>query len=250
MHLQTPAIVLRSVDYKDADKILTVLTQAEGKRTVLARGCRRKGSRIAATSQLLAYSDMTLFAYKERLAMEEAAMIQEFRHLRQDIFSLALGAYFAEVTEAVAEEGRAEQALLSLLLNSLYALDTLKKPHALVKACFEARLVCITGYEPMLDGCVLCGEEDERGMFLELDEGGILCHNCVEPSNRTAALDLPALHAMQHAAYGDAKRLFSISPPPESLTRFSRAAEQYLLTQLDHSFRTLDYYHSLAAPQG
>ena len=47
---------------------------------------------------------------------------------------LALCSYFAEVAEAVAEEGRPDQALLSLLLNSIYALDRLNKPPALVKS--------------------------------------------------------------------------------------------------------------------
>ena len=40
MHLTTKALVLREVNYKESDKILTVLTADEGKLTVSARGCR------------------------------------------------------------------------------------------------------------------------------------------------------------------------------------------------------------------
>ena len=228
MHLQTPAIVLRTVDYKDADKILTVLTAAEGKRTVNARGCRRKGSKIAVQSQHLVYSEMTLFTYKERLALEEAATLQEFRHLRADLFTLALGIYFADVVEAVAEEGRGDPGLMSLLLNSLYAIDALKKPPELVKACFEMRLICLAGYEPVLD----------------LEEGILHCASC--PSEgRSVGLDQGVLAAMRHTAYGDAKRLFSVQLPPKSLTLFAKASEGFLLTQLERGFRTLDYYKSL-----
>ena len=243
MHLQTPAIVLRAVDYKDADKILTVLTAAEGKRTVSARGCRRKGSKIAAQCQHLVYSEMSLFAYKDRLALEEAATLQEFRHLRADLSSLALGIYFAEVVEAVAEEGHADPRLMSLLLNSLYAIDTLKKPPELVKACFEMRLICLAGYEPVLDGCAICGAEPKRPM-LDVEEGILHCESC--PSEgRSLRLDTAALLAMRHAAHGDAKRLFSIQSPPESLALFSRASERFLMTQLERGFHTLDYYKSL-----
>ena len=56
MHLTTKALVLREVSYKESDKILTVLTAAEGKLTVSARGCRRRNSPIAAASQLLVWS--------------------------------------------------------------------------------------------------------------------------------------------------------------------------------------------------
>ena len=42
MHLTTNALVLREVNYKESDKILTLLTEQEGKLTVSARGCRKK----------------------------------------------------------------------------------------------------------------------------------------------------------------------------------------------------------------
>ena len=48
MHTTTKALVLRSVDYKESDKILTLLTQDRGKVTASARGSRKKGSPIAA----------------------------------------------------------------------------------------------------------------------------------------------------------------------------------------------------------
>ena len=57
MHLTTRALVLREVNYKESDKILTILTAGEGKRTVKARGCRRKGSQLAAAAQLLVLGD-------------------------------------------------------------------------------------------------------------------------------------------------------------------------------------------------
>ena len=60
MRLTTQGIVLRETNYKEADKILTVLTRDLGKRTVKARGCRRKNSKLTAASQLLVYSEMTL----------------------------------------------------------------------------------------------------------------------------------------------------------------------------------------------
>ena len=48
MHMRTKALVLRAVDYKESDKILTLLTQESGKLTASARGCRKKGSPVAA----------------------------------------------------------------------------------------------------------------------------------------------------------------------------------------------------------
>ena len=72
MHISTQGLVLREVNYKESDKLLTVLTAEGGKRTVKARGCRRKGSPLAAAAQLLVYSDMTLFEYRDYFTLNEA----------------------------------------------------------------------------------------------------------------------------------------------------------------------------------
>ena len=143
MHMRTKALVLRAVDYKESDKILTLLTQESGKLTASARGCRKKGSPVAAGVQLLAWSDLVLYEYRGRWTVKEAAVEREFLGLRRDVERLALACYFAEAAEALAVEDVPAPELLSLVLNSLYALDQMpQKPLALVKAAFELRLMC------------------------------------------------------------------------------------------------------------
>lgn len=78
MHMRTKALVLRAVDYKESDKILTLLTQESGKLTASARGCRKKGSPVAAGVQLLAWSDLVLYEYRGRWTVKEAAVEREF----------------------------------------------------------------------------------------------------------------------------------------------------------------------------
>lgn len=247
MHIVTKGIVLRETNYKEADKILTVLTQEGGKRTVKARGCRRKGSALAAPSQLLAWSDMTLFEYKDYYTLNEGATIALFRHVRDDLEKLALASYFAEVTEAVAEEGHPEPEMLSLLLNSLYALDTLDKPLPLVKAAFELRLMEVAGYAPLADACGVCGVPEPEHPCLNLSEGVLHCAACRGEVGDGISMPLnpSALAALRYIIYGDPKRLFSFKVDDESLRLLGDAAEAFLLTQLERGFRTLDFYKQL-----
>ena len=250
MHVVTQGIVLRETNYKDADKILTVLTAEGGKRTVKSRGCRRKGSALAAPSQLLAYSDMTLFEYRDHFTLSEGATISLFRHVREDLEKLALGSYFAQVVETVAEEGRADQALLSLLLNSLYALDALDKPVPLVKAAFELRLLCTAGFAPLADCCGVCGAEEPEGPLLNLSEGVLHCAACRDKIGDGISMPLSpgALAAMRYIVYGDPKRLFSFRTDGKSLRLLGNAAEAFLLTQLERGFQTLDFFKQLSIP--
>ncbi len=178
MHIVTKGIVLRETNYKDADKILTVLTEKLGKCTVKARGCRRKGSALSASAQLLVYSDMTLLEYRDRLTLTEGATLELFPRVRRDLERLALGSYFAQAVEAVAQEGEADAALLALLLNCLYALNGLDRPASQVKAAFELRLLEAAGFGPRLEGCALCGAEQPEQPFLNLRSGLLHCRDC------------------------------------------------------------------------
>ncbi len=247
MHLVTQGLVLREVNYKDADKILTVLTAEGGKRTVKAAACRRRGSRLAASAQLLVWSDMTLFSYKDYWSLNEAESREQFWGVKGDVEKLALGSYFAETVELVADEGRSDDALLALILNSLYALDQFPKPQALIKAVFELKLMCLTGYEPMLNACAVCGEAYPAEPRFHLSDGALHCAHCRGGMGPGISMPLTpaALAAMRHVVYGSPKRIFSFPIDGEGLEKLSHLCEAYLLTQLERGFRTLDFYKML-----
>ena len=145
MHCTTKALVLRGVDYKESDRILTLLTQDMGKVTVSARGCRKKNSPLSAGCQLLCWSEFVLFQYQGRWTVKECSALREFRGMRTDLEKFALGCYFAEVAELLSVEELPSPELLSLTLNSLHALDRMSCPPALVKAAFEWKAMCLAG---------------------------------------------------------------------------------------------------------
>ena len=237
--------MLREVNYKESDKLLTVLTAEGGKRTVKARGCRRKGSPLAAAAQLLVYSDMTLFEYRDYFTLNEAESLQQFWRVRSDLERLSLASYFAEVMEAVAVEVRPDPTALSLILNSLYALDRLNRPLELVKAAFELKLMCLEGYEPLLDACAVCGAPEPENPMLDVVHGVVHCGKCREKGGLSLPLTAAGLAALRYILYGDAKRLYSFALPQPGLRALDHASDAYVTAQLERSFRTLDYYKSI-----
>lgn len=161
-YIVTKGIVLRETETKESDKILTLLTAEYGKISVIARGARRKSCKFAAAAQHLVWSEWTLYRRGEWYYANEGTTLELFAGLRADLDALALGCYFAELTEAVTSEEVPAEGLLRHLLNGLYALGTLHKPPALVKAAFEMKLLCLAGYEPLVDSCAYCGRADRN----------------------------------------------------------------------------------------
>ena len=247
MYLNTKGLVLREAVYKETSRILTVLTSDAGKQTVTARGAKRRGSRIAGASQLLAFSDMTLYGSRGRWVLTEARPIEIFEPLRSDLEKMSLGSYFAELLEAVSDEEIPNPELLSLGLNALFALSEGKRKNALVKSAFELRLMCLAGFEPDVSACQVCGRTDVSAPRLDLSGGVVRCRDCrgEEPAGRAVPLCAGSLDAMRYIVGCDPKKLFSFTLGDEALSRLSAAAEAFALTQLDRGFGTLEFYRSI-----
>ena len=157
MYLTIKGLVLRTTAYNDNDSLLTILTAERGKMTVKARGLRRKNSPLAAPCQLLAFSEFVLFEYRGMYTINEAHSVELFSPLRKDLEKLALGSYFSQVAEGVSQEELSNPELLPLVLNCLFALAKMNIPQEQIKAVFELRCACVSGYTPDLNGCTECG---------------------------------------------------------------------------------------------
>ena len=245
----TKGIVLRETQTKEADKILTVLTAERGRITVIARGARRKNSPLAASSELLAFSELVLYEQRGWLMLSEGSTIELWNGVRRDVELLSLASYFAEMTEAVTGEGEPAGEVLALLLNALYALDTLEKPKELVKAAFELKLLSLAGYEPLASACAVCGATAPKEPIFDAAQGVVLCRACAGAAARgLLPLDPGSLAAFRHVLGAERGRMLSFRLGGETLARFTRACETFARVQLERDFRTLDFYKSLCKP--
>ena len=247
MYITTPGLVLRETEYKESSRILTVLTASNGKLTVRAQGAKRRGSKTAAATQLLALSEMTLFENRDRYTLTEARSVELFRGLREDIAKLSLGTYFAELMDAISDEDAPSPELLSLGLNALYAVSNSVSSDASVKAAFELRAMCLAGFEPLLGSCAVCGREDPASPELALEGGTLLCASC-RPEGAGECLSLlpGTLAAMRYITGADPKRICSFRVSAQVEKQLSRVCEAYLLTQLGRGFASLDFYRTVS----
>lgn len=247
MFLTTEALVLREIDYKDTDKLLTVLTKDNGKMTFKARGLRSGKSRLKSACQLLSYSEFTVNdSFRSGYyTITEAEPKQMFLPLRSDLELLSLGSYFAQVVECLSQEDCVNPELLSLTLNCLYALSALRMPQGMVKAAFEFRIACLAGYAPNLDGCAICGAQAPDRF--NVSQGVLQCTAC--RSADLPGLRLPVspgtLDAMRYLSQCLIKKLLSFQAGGKALRELSEASETYLMTQLERGFSTLDFYKSI-----
>lgn len=238
--------MLREVRYKEADRMLSLMTSDEGLITAKARGALRKSSKTAAATQQLCYSELTLFGNKGRWTVNEGTVLESFEGLKKDIAAFALGCYFAQCTEALAVEDEPDENLMRLCLNSLFALSRGKYPQEHIRAAFELRFMSLAGYEPELNYCASCLSEEPESPVLLLSEGGVCCRDCKIPEmGEGVSLSGGSLEAMRFIINADDRHFLSFRIDETDLKILSKAAERYMLSHLGRSFSTLDYWKNV-----
>ncbi len=246
MYETMKALTLREVRYKEADRIIDLMTDSHGKITAKARGAVRKTSKLAACTQQLTYSELTLFFNRGKWTVTEGTVLEGFEALRTDIIALSLGCYFAECINALSVEDQPDAPLMQLGLNSLYALSRGMYSYAHIKSAFELRLMCLAGYTPELGACVVCGCTEPESPVLSLESGRLCCRTCrTAELGAVSPLSAGSLAAMRYICSCPPKQLFSFSVDAEAQRSLSEAAEEYLLRQTERRFSTLDYYKSV-----
>lgn len=256
MLTEVRGLVIRTVDIKETDRLITIFTEERGVVTALARGARSLKSRKMSSTMQFCYSSFLLYGQGDKLWVKEAELIESFFDIRNTIDGLALAAYIAEVLSDVTV-AEAERELLRLSLNSLYAIGSGKYSLTKIKAAFEIRCASILGFMPDVLGCTHCGER-EGDFFFDIMGGTLECYKCRQEnaekgiprpdpheSNVICILSEGAKVALGYAIYSPVERIFSFKISDEDMRLFAKATEEYLLNQLGHSFRTLDFYNSV-----
>ena len=240
-HRVERGLVLRATAYKDADVMLTILTECSGKLSCIARGARRKGSRVAAAIEPLSFSEFTLYSSGSNFSLNEAEPIELFYNLRTDLDALTLGNYFAEIVERASDAEFSDPHVLRLILNALYALSRKTAPYALVKAAFELKIACLSGYQPEVYTCSVCGCPVLRGRF-SISSSTICCEAC---GGGGTPVDAGVVEAMRYVIAADIKRVFSFKLGEAALDAMGSITEAYLKHHFDCEFKSLNLYNTI-----
>lgn len=190
-------VVLRQHKLGEADKIITLMTQGSGKIRGVAKGIRRTKSRFGA--RLEPFTHVSVMLYRGSGALDtitQAEIVNQHRHVREDLGLFAAGETMLEAVDKVAEEHERNVKLFVLLLQGLRTLDAEPADGVAVSESFLLKLLSVSGFHPSLTACAVCGATQPA--LFSSGQGGAVCTRCAEPEAEpvsSAALDALALLA-------------------------------------------------------
>lgn len=232
-------IVIGYSDYRDHDRILTLLTAERGRIDCRSRNCRRPTAPLLACSQPFVYGEYTIFYTKAHGTLNSCEIKESFYPLREDPERFLIASCAARLCQEVSEPDSESSSLFSLLYYMLTFLAYSEAaPKDLLCGFLLHFLDCI-GYRPSLTFCASC-RKDVRGdarLFFSADAGGTLCEKCRVSEPQIEKL---TLEAMRRILLLDNKDLDKIKMNPDLQGSILSVISSLLSSILEKNARGLE----------
>lgn len=178
------ALVLRAVDYRDADRIVTLLTESHGKVAVLARSARRSKKRFGGSLEPYALIEAEVRLGRGEVgSIAKARVKQSFPAILSDLTRMSVAAVALELVREALPTRQPEPEVFALTMEFLAHLADMTGPPGAQEQlllAFEVRCIGLLGFAPNLDTCARCGRWAEHGQAALFDPaaGSVICRSC------------------------------------------------------------------------
>lgn len=256
--IQTSALVLKTCNMNDNDKLITFFSPEHGRLTAVGKGVRSHKHKDFAALQPFCYGEFVLGSKQSGLLVVSSAQVKNnFYNLRTDVAKVSFASYFADLVADIAQEIVGDDDYFSFILNTLYLTENAEKNAAngdvlsalkKLKVIFEIKTACVMGVMPEITRCVSCGKEKDLNYFSHFD-GGTVCDECVgRYSGREhlpAGISAADIKVIDYIIKSDSRSVFNFTVSEELLNRVCAISERYIIAQTDTFYKSLDFLHNI-----
>lgn len=172
------AVVLKTDDFGDANRVVTLFTKEFGKLETNAYGCRRARSPLSGSLQMFNHISAQVVHGSKVDTIREADIINFYDELTNDLERLAYASFFFEIVNRMTFPRQQELETFNLLIKSLPVLSKRNpKVAALIGAC---QFMETSGVQLNFERCVHCGREIVGDAAISLFDGGAVCMDCLD----------------------------------------------------------------------
>lgn len=177
-------IVLKSDDYSNSDKILTVFSKEEGKIPVMHKRAKQIKKNSNTVSQMFSVSEFVCFKGTNFYIHNSSSVLKSYMGIQNSIQKLAAASYIAQMLNYSYENYQKDERAYNLILYCMNKIDKADNDTSIKYiALYQMKLLAITGYAPVLDSCIVCGDTKNLCSF-DYQQSGVLCENCSRDKNK------------------------------------------------------------------
>src|ERR1700694_95554 len=259
------AVVLRKVDYGEADRILTIFTRERGKLPAIAKAVRRAKSRMSGQLDVFSHGHMLLAEGKRMDVITQFQRITRNGGLASDLPRAAAGAVVVEVADKVLEERHPQPELFEMIVDALELLSDPAISPRMELSDFLMRVLVELGYAPALGACARCrrplppaepaepppGSDGERtwtGLGFSPLAGGVICADCNRLEAPNTPISIRTVKVLRVCAACDRDLFFRLRLDDADLSALEGALEAQLEHHLDRQLKSIDFARKVRRP--
>lgn len=238
-------IIIRTIDYGEGDKILTLYTKEMGKVAVMAKGARKTKSRLSAVSQLFSYGYFVFYHGGGIGSLTSGDIVQSFRRIHENIVKTGWAAYIVELLDKSTEEKSSHPFLFYLLHAALTHMSEDKDPE-IVTRIFEMQLLNEIGIKPQLEQCSLCESQNHTFVAFSTREGGFLCDTCLNKDEQAIILSQASVRLLQLFVKLDITKLGRIEVKETTRKQLNNVMRSFIDTYVCVSLKSRNFLDQIA----
>ena len=218
-------IVIRTTDYGETNKIVTLYTREWGKVGIMARGAKKPNSRLSSITQLFTHGYFLVQRGSGLGSLQQGEINTSMRSIGEDIFLTAYASYIVELTDKCTEEKKPNPFHFELLYQTLNYMNEGYDPNILMNI-YEMKMLNVMGLYPILNQCSVCGSTDGHFSF-SIREGGFICHRCLDKDPYHFKISPASVNLLRLFYYFDLSRLGTISVKDETKEELKKVITAY-----------------------
>lgn len=196
------ALVLRSIDYQESSKILTIFTRELGALGVIVKGARRAKNKYGASLEPLAHINAVIYIKESRelQLLTDADLISSFPKMQQDFEKLFISLSIIELVYIITRHSEKSEPLFDLLIESLVTIENATNSVVLLFYYFEVRVIELLGFQPAIGICASCKkkindllDQGVKRVLFEFGRGSFQCESCFQVQDADASIDIRAM---------------------------------------------------------
>ncbi len=234
------ALVLGTVDYGDADRVVTLFTKGRGKLSAFAAGARKSRRRFAGALEPCTWLRAQLVERRgSTLRLDGVDVVQAFAGLRFDLSRIGRALYVVELCRELLRDQEPHTELFDVTTRWLTLLERGQAgPTSLL--AFELEALSLAGLQPRFDGCSVCGGALGGDPRFDAAHGGGVCAGCQSRAPGAARVPPELLAALASLQAGERNPL---SPPVRDRARALLNA--FISHHLGRELRGVDFLRQL-----
>ncbi|MBM7838103.1 DNA repair protein RecO (recombination protein O) [Alkalihalobacillus xiaoxiensis] len=204
------AIVLKTIDYGETNKIVTLFTRDQGKIAVLAKGAKKPNSQYRAVTQPFVVAQFLFYQGSGLPSLSQGETIYTFKEIQLDIVKTAYASYIVELVDKLTEEKKSYFLVYDWLVLAMHQLNNGQDPEMIARI-FDLKMLGIAGAKPQLDCCASCGSQERDPVAFSVTYAGFLCNLCRIKDERAFPLTLSVAKLIRALYYLDFNKFGTIT---------------------------------------